>query len=194
MNTYEAMFLFDPAAGSTLESVQTEVDRLMARAEAEVIVTRRLEERRLTFEIDGRKRGLYVLTYFRADGTKIGPLERDVRLSEPILRALILRADHVTEEIMHNVTLGGVALDKPPAKESESGEPASDASAESTKDAELTTVAESTKDAESTNDAEPIKDAEPEKAADGGANGSADSKPELVGSSAEPKEESESEA
>ncbi len=48
MNTYEAMFLFDPAAGSSLESVQTEVNRLMTRAEAEVIVTRRLEDRRST--------------------------------------------------------------------------------------------------------------------------------------------------
>ena len=175
MNTYEAMFLFDPAAGSSLESVQAEVDRLMTRAEAEVIVTRRLEERRLAYEIDGRKRGLYVLTYFRAEGPKIGPLERDVRLSESILRALILRADHVTEEVMHNVTLGGMALDKPPAKESESDEPAGDASAEPTKNAEAAT------DAEPTKDAEPAKDAEPEK-------------PELVGSSAEPKEESESEA
>ena len=175
MNTYEAMFLFDPAAGSSLESVQAEVDRLMTRAEAEVIVTRRLEERRLAYEIDGRKRGLYVLTYFRAEGPKIGPLERDVRLSESILPARILRADHVTEEVMHNVTLGGMALDKPPAKESESDEPAGDASAEPTKDAEAATGAEPTKDAE------PAKDAEPEK-------------PELVGSSAEPKEESESEA
>ena len=175
MNTYEAMFLFDPAAGSSLESVQAEVDRLMTRAEAEVIVTRRLEERRLAYEIDGRKRGLYVLTYFRAEGPKIGPLERDVRLSESILRALILRADHVTEEVMHNVTLGGMALDKPPAKESESDKPAGDASAEPTKNAEAATGAEPTKDAE------PAKDAEPEK-------------PELVGSSAEPKEESESEA
>ncbi len=168
MNTYEAMFLFDPADGSNLEAVQPEIDRLMTRAEAEIIVTRRLEERRLAFEIDGRKRGLYVLTYFRAEGPKIGPLERDIRLSERILRALILRADDVTEEIMHNVTLGGVALDKPPAKESESGESAGDASAEPTKDAK------------------PTKDAESEDAAD--------SKPELVGSSAEPNEESESEA
>ncbi len=182
MNTYEAMFLFDPAAGSSLESVQTEVNRLMTRAEAEVIVTRRLEERRLTFEIDGRKRGLYVLTYFRAEGTKIGPLERDVRLSESILRALILRADHVTEETMHNVTLGGMALDKPPSKESESDETTGDASAEPTKDAE------------STQDAEPTKDTASEDGATGDAAGGADAKPELVGSSAEPKEEREPEA
>ncbi len=166
------MFVIDPAARSTLESVQAEVNRLMTRAEAEVIVTRRLEERRLTFEIDGRKRGLYVLTYFRAEGPKIGPLERDVRLSESILRALILRADHVTEEVMQNVTLGGLALDKPPVKEPEPGEAGSDASAEPTTGAAST------------------KDAAPDKPADA----EADSKPELVGSSAEPKEENKPEA
>ncbi len=194
MNTYEAMFLFDPAAASSLEAVQTEVDRLMTRAEAEVIVTRRLEERRLTFEIDGRKRGLYVLTYFRAEGPKIGPLERDVRLSESILRALILRADHVTEEVMHNVTLGGMALDKPPAKESESDESSDESTDESTGDAS----AEPAKDAESTGSAETTKDAASKDTATGdavgGTAGGADAKPELVGSSAEPKEEREPEA
>ena len=79
---------------------------------------------------------------------------------------------------MHNVTLGGAALDKPPAKESESGESTGDASAEPTKEAE------------------PTNDAESEDAADGGTDGSsgAGAKPELVGSSAEPNEESESEA
>ncbi len=191
MNTYEAMFIFDPAAASNLESVQAEVDRIMTRAEAEVIVTRRLEERRITFEIEGRKRGLYVLTYFRAEGPKIGPLERDVRLSESILRALILRADHVTEEVMHNVTLGGLALDKPPSKEPEPSESTGDASAEPAKDATSTPDAEPTKD-DASKDTAPKDDATG--SATGDATGDTDSKPELVGSSAEPKEEREPEA
>ena len=68
MNTYEGMFLFDPAVGAKAEAVQGEIDRLMSRAEAEVIATRPLEERRLAYEIKGRKRGMYVLTYLRARG------------------------------------------------------------------------------------------------------------------------------
>lgn len=106
MNTYEIMFIFDPAAGANWEAVEKEVERLMQRAEAEVILTRKLEERRLAYEIAGRKRGLYVLTYFKADGGRIAGLERDAQLSESILRILILRADHISNERMATIGFG----------------------------------------------------------------------------------------
>lgn len=109
MNTYEMMFIFDPTVGDNWEKVEGEIDRLMQRAEAEVIVTNKLDERRLAFEIEGRKRGLYVLTYFRANGEKITALERDARLSEMILRVLIIRADGISEEKMRSASLAGLA-------------------------------------------------------------------------------------
>lgn len=132
MNTYEGMFLFDPAVGAKAEAVQGEIDRLMSRAEAEVIATRPLEERRLAYEIKGRKRGMYVLTYFRARGDKITSLERDIRLSELVLRALIVRADGLSEERMQEVTLGSGQEKRPqrfdgpavPVKPAEDGEQA----------------------------------------------------------------------
>ncbi len=123
MNTYEVMFLFDPSAGANWETVEGEIDRLMSRAQAEVIVTNRLEERKLAFEIKGRNRGLYVLTYFRADGTRISGLERDIRLSELVLRALILRADGLSEEQMREATLSGVVSRKAPPKPDDAREP-----------------------------------------------------------------------
>ncbi len=117
MNTYEMMFIFDPTVGDNWEKVEGEIDRLMQRAEAEVIVTNKLEERRLAFEIEGRKRGLYVLTYFRANGEKITALERDARLSEMILRVLIIRADGISEEKMRSASLAGLASQASPAKD-----------------------------------------------------------------------------
>jgi hypothetical protein len=39
-----------------------------------------------------------VLTYFEAPPERIGDLERDVQLSELVLRALVLRAEKLTEE------------------------------------------------------------------------------------------------
>ncbi len=121
MNTYEIMFLFDPTFGVNWEAVQGEIKRLMDRAHAEVIITRRLEERRLAFEIKGRKRGLYVLTYFNAPGGSISSLERDARLTESILRVLILRADGISEERMRAVTLGGIAQEPRPERSDDSG-------------------------------------------------------------------------
>ncbi|UCG33536.1 MAG: 30S ribosomal protein S6 [Phycisphaerales bacterium] len=102
MNTYEMMLLLDPAFASNEEDVDNEINRLMERAGGQIIAKHRWDERRLAYEIKRRKRGVYFLIYMRAPGSSIRPLERDVQLSEGILRALIVRADHVSEEKMHN--------------------------------------------------------------------------------------------
>jgi small subunit ribosomal protein S6 len=94
------MFLFDPTFGSTFENCETEIRRLMERAEAELVFCRKWDERRLAYKVKGRKRGLYVLTYFKSPTGKIAGLERDSQLSENILRVLILRADEVTPDMM----------------------------------------------------------------------------------------------
>ncbi len=100
MNQYEAMFLFDPTFGASMEQCEGEVRRLMERAEAELLFCKKWDERRLAYRVDGRKRGVYVLTYFKANPEKIGGIERDTKLSEDILRILILRADDVSTERM----------------------------------------------------------------------------------------------
>lgn len=108
MNQYEAMFLFDPTFGASFESCENEIRRLMERAKAELTFCKKWDERRLAYKLKGRKRGVYVLTYFNAPADRIGPMERDVSISESILRALIVRADGVTPEIMerHVATRG----------------------------------------------------------------------------------------
>ena len=112
MNLYEGMFLFDPTFGASFENCETEIRRLMDRAEAELVFCRKWDDRRLAYRIKGRKRGVYVLIYFKAKAEKIVPLERDAQLSEDILRLLVLRADDVTPEAMERaMTLGSVQAD-----------------------------------------------------------------------------------
>ncbi len=105
--TYEAMFLFDPAAGTEWDKIKAEVDRLMGRAEAKVLFCGKWDERRLAYEIHGVKRAIYVLAYFEAETGKIDALERDTTLSEMIVRSLVVRADHVTEEQMKEAVASG---------------------------------------------------------------------------------------
>ena len=100
MKTYEAMFLFDSSFASDANKIEQEVGRLMERAGAEVVMSNKWDERKLAYEIKGRKRGCYVLTFFRAETDKITGIERDVHLSEVVLRVLIVRADHMTTEDM----------------------------------------------------------------------------------------------
>ncbi len=100
LRKYEGMFLFDAVVMSDWEGVQAELNRLLERAGARTIALAKWDERRLAYEIRGRKRGIYALAYFEADPTRIADIERDVQLSESALRCLILRVDHMTEDEM----------------------------------------------------------------------------------------------
>jgi len=93
---YEGLFLFDPARiNSSIAQATQIVTDLLARAEAEVHSIAKWDDRKLAYEIHGVKRGLYMLAYFHCDGVKVESLERDVKLSEDVLRALVIRADHM---------------------------------------------------------------------------------------------------
>lgn len=99
-NTYEAMFLVSQAAAADFDAVVSHIRDLFDRASAEVIALQKWDERRLAYEIDGQKRGIYFLAYFRAPAGSIDGLRRDCTLSEKIMRVLVLRADHLTDEEM----------------------------------------------------------------------------------------------
>lgn len=102
---YEAMFLIDSAeAAADWEGVDKAIKTVLKRAEAEIVSIRKWEDRRLAYEIGGKARGMYVLCYFRAAGERIRDIERDVRLSERIMRVLILCAEHMTEEDLEKDT------------------------------------------------------------------------------------------
>src|SRR5207244_10872637 len=97
------MFLFDPSVTADWEAVKAELGRIPERASARVILLQKWDERRLSYEIRGRKRAIYALTYFEADPMKIADLERDARLSEAVLRCMITAANHLTDEEMHEI-------------------------------------------------------------------------------------------
>ena len=95
--TYEGMFLVD-AGSPDFEASSQPVRTVLERSEAELLAIKPWDERRLAYEIKGRKRGLYVLTYFKLDPAKVTELERDAELNEDVLRMLVLRRDRVTDE------------------------------------------------------------------------------------------------
>ncbi len=97
---YEAMFLVSQAAAADLSGVVAHINEILSRAKATLIAMKKWDERRLAYEIKSQKRGLYVLAYFKAPNTSVAGIERDCNLSEQIMRALILRADHLTEDEM----------------------------------------------------------------------------------------------
>jgi small subunit ribosomal protein S6 len=103
MKTYEGMFLVD-ASASEFETAAEPVRQALGRISAETLVLKPWDERRLAYPIAGRRRGLYIISYFKADPAEIANLKHEVAINEDILRLMVLSADHVSEETMNAET------------------------------------------------------------------------------------------
>ena len=100
INMYEGMFLFPQTAPADLAGAVAHIESILERAGAELVSICKWDERRLAYDIKGNKRGLYLLTYFKSERSRISGIERDCNLSEQLLRAMVVRADQIpTEEI-----------------------------------------------------------------------------------------------
>jgi small subunit ribosomal protein S6 len=98
ISTYEGMFLFPQSASADLQGAVDHITEILARGGAEIITLRKWDERRLAYDIKGNKRGIYFLSFFKAKTQQLAGIERDLRLSERLLRSLITKANHVTAE------------------------------------------------------------------------------------------------
>jgi small subunit ribosomal protein S6 len=92
VSTYEGMFILDSAkaAVSWDEAVQ-QVHNILTKHQAEIVASRHWDERRLAYPIGSNTKGTYLLTFFRADGSKLSDIEAECRLSDLIVRDLILK-------------------------------------------------------------------------------------------------------
>ncbi len=96
INLYEGLFLLNQQAAASDFGACVEFTRqVFRRAEAEVLVLRKWDDRKLAYEVRGQKRGVYLLAYFKARSAQIANIVRDCNLSEQVLRCLITKADHI---------------------------------------------------------------------------------------------------
>jgi len=110
---YEGMFLVEPSlAAKHWDRVETELRRILEKNNATVESFQKWGERKLAYPIERQKRGTYVLVYYWATGEQMNAIQTDIRLSEIILRSLILQTNAEAGDIK-NVPLG----DEPKGKE-----------------------------------------------------------------------------
>jgi small subunit ribosomal protein S6 len=105
-STYEGMFLLDSAKAATAwDDTVKHVHDILTKHHSEIVASRQWDERRLAYPITGHKKGTYLLTYFRTDGTNLKEIVADCLLSDIILRELVLKvhpklADHLVNQAM----------------------------------------------------------------------------------------------
>ena len=102
---YEALFLVDSAlAAAQWDHVMELIQKMLDRCQASTISVRKWDERKLAYNMHGKTRGTYILAYFECSSASVGQIERDVNLSEEILRVLVVRTDQMTQEEMDKPT------------------------------------------------------------------------------------------
>ncbi len=98
---YEAMFLVDSAqAAADWDGTMGAIETVFKRADAEVVSMKKWDERKLCYDINHKSRGTYILSYFKVTSDKIAGIEKDVLLSEKIVRVLVLTTEDRPEEMI----------------------------------------------------------------------------------------------
>ncbi len=104
---YETMFLLNANSyakgpGTTAAAI----DEIITNAGGEVLVSRLWNEQKLAYPVQGHRKGVYWLAYFRIDGTQLTKLNRACQLNDTILRHLTIKLDPRLVEPMIAIAKG----------------------------------------------------------------------------------------
>lgn len=93
-NVYECMVILDPNKyAQDPNAVGGQIPALVERFGGELLFSRLWNEQKMAYPIDGHKKGIYWLTYFRMDSLKLIEFNREIRINESLLRSLTLKVD-----------------------------------------------------------------------------------------------------
>lgn len=115
--TYEIMFIVEPTVASKDWSrVTEELEKTITRYGGQVMSLKKWGERKLSFPIQKQQRGTYVLGYFSGPPESVNKIRDDFRLSEIVLRFLILAHEGKVDaqEAPKNFETVGTVREPPP--------------------------------------------------------------------------------
>ena len=91
MKDYEILYVVKPVEDQNLESVVNKFNTLIEDNGGKVEKTDRWGKKRLAYEIQDFNEGLYVLVTFSAESACVKELDRVMKITDEILRHMIIR-------------------------------------------------------------------------------------------------------
>ena len=89
---YEGLFIFDAGRfGRDRAALPTNLEEQITTRGGEVLVSRIWEERRLAYPINGQRKGVYWLMYFRLNGDALTEVTRFCHQNDGILREMFVK-------------------------------------------------------------------------------------------------------
>ena len=97
-NFYETMYILRPdISDEAVDNTIGKYQDMIKEKGGEILETQHRGKRRLSYEINRFREGIYIQMNYQAPGDTIFPMERDMRLSEDIIRYLTLVVDEPQE-------------------------------------------------------------------------------------------------
>ena len=94
MKAYELLFFVNPSLDvETRAAVMKRIDVTIAAGNGKVDNVDEWGKRKLAYEINGLTEGDYTLINFHADPTQIAELDRVLRITDAVVRHMIVRRD-----------------------------------------------------------------------------------------------------
>ena len=90
---YEAIYILNPMIGDEAINAATEKIKALVESSATLEKMDVWGRRRLAYEINDQKEGFYILLNFSADAEFPKELERVLKITDGVLRFLVIRAD-----------------------------------------------------------------------------------------------------
>lgn len=92
MTNYETLYILKP----TLTDEETaaniaKIEEVLVKNGAEILATDKMGMRKLAYPVQKNERGFYTVVYYKAEGTLIGELERNLKFNEEVLKYLTVK-------------------------------------------------------------------------------------------------------
>jgi len=92
MNCYETLFVVKPTlTEQEIASQVAKIKDILTREGAELIATDDMGMRRLAYAVEKQTRGYYTVLYYKAEGSKIAEIERNLKINEDIIKFLTVK-------------------------------------------------------------------------------------------------------
>ncbi len=111
-NVYEGLFIFDANRYARDHDLPKIVEKWIADAGGEILVSRLWEERRLAYAIKGHRKGTYWLIYFKTDSQSIKALNRLCEIDDNVLRHMVLKLNPALVDPIIAHATGAVEVDE----------------------------------------------------------------------------------
>jgi len=98
MNCYETLFVVKPTlTEEEIAATITKVKDVLAKEGAELLGTNDMGMKKLAYPVQKNDRGYYTVLFYKAEGTVINELERNLKISEDVIKFLTVKYSNTKE-------------------------------------------------------------------------------------------------